>query len=83
MDSIVRHLNEITSHSKINLEHAVENLLVRYAPVPDKEEHATFPCFKLPFQQNEKFFGRGEEMQKIIDHLSPKEGISELHTYTI
>jgi len=83
MDSTVRHLNEISNYSKFNLERAVKNLSVRYAPVPDTDEHANFPCVKLPFQQNEKFYGREAEMKKIHDHLSPKEGMSELRTYTV
>jgi hypothetical protein len=76
-------LNEITSYSKVNIERAVKNLSVRHAPVPETEEHANFPCTKLPFQQNEKFFGREAELQKIVDHLTPKENVSELRTYTI
>jgi hypothetical protein len=83
LDSTVRHLNEFLTYSNVNLERAVKNLSVQYAPVPDAEEHTSFPCVKLPFLQNEKFFGREAEMQKIIDHLSPKEGTSELRTYTI
>lgn len=83
LDSTVKHLNEITSYSAVNLERQVKNLSLRHAPVPEAEEHAHFPCSLIPFQQNEKFYGREAEMQKIITHLSPKEGVTELRTYTI
>jgi hypothetical protein len=62
LDSIVKHLNDITSYSIVNLERIVKNLLVRYVPVLESEEHTNFPCIKVPFLQNDKFFGREAEM---------------------
>jgi hypothetical protein len=83
LDSTVKHLSDITSYSSVNFERQVKNLSMRYAAVPETEEHVGFPCNKLPFQQNDKFFGRDAEIQKIYDHLTPKESVSELRTYTI
>jgi hypothetical protein len=83
LDSTVKHLNEISSYSAVNLERQVKNLSLRHAPVPEAEEHANFPCTKIPFQQNDRFFGREAEMHKLNSHLSSKENVSSLRTYTI
>jgi len=83
LDATVKHLNEITSYSAVNLERQVKNLSLRHGAVPEAEEHAKFPCTLIPFQQNDKFYGREAEMKKIINHLSPKEDTNELRTYTI
>jgi len=83
LDSTVKHLNDITNYSKVNQENTVKNLALRYGPVPESEEHTSFPCIKVPFLQNDKFFGRKSEMKKIVDHLTPDKEISELRTYTI
>jgi hypothetical protein len=83
LDATVKHLNEITSYSAVNLERNVKNLALRHAPVPEAEEHANFPCSLIPFQQNDRFYGREAEMQKIIAHLTPKKETAELRTYTI
>ena len=83
LDATVKHLNEVTSYSTVNLQQQIKNLSLRHAAVPEAEEHANFPCTLIPFQQNEKFYGREAEMKKIVNHLSPKEGTSDLRTYTI
>lgn len=83
MDATVRHLNEITTYSRNNLERAVQNLSIQHATVPEMEKHAVFPCVRLPFMQNDKFFGRESELQKITNHLTPRGDVSELRTYTI
>lgn len=86
LDSTVKHLNDIASYSAVNFEHQVKNLLLRHAPVLQAEEHAIFPCTKLPFQQNNNFFGREAELERINSHLTPKEGNNDgpkLRTYTI
>jgi hypothetical protein len=83
MDATVRHLNEIMTFSRTSLGRAVQNLSIQQTPVPEAEEHVIFPCVKLPFKQNDNFFGREKEIQKISSYLAPKTDGSELRSYTI
>lgn len=84
LDSVVKHVNEITSYSKVNLDRQVKNMSLRHALVPESEEPGTFPTKILPWAQNEKFYGRSDELEKVGNFLDPKnsEGV-ELRTYTI
>jgi len=83
MDSTIRILNQMTTNSRTNLEQAVRHLSIRQPSSPVLEEHARFPCRRLPFLQNENFFGREKELQKITEHLEPKQDVSDLRTFTI
>lgn len=69
LDASVKHLNDINSLSKVNLERQVKDMSIRHAAVPEPEEHATFPLTMLQFQQNEQFYGREEELKKLNDAL--------------
>jgi hypothetical protein len=82
MEGVVKHLNEITSYSMVNLERQVKHLSLRHAPVPQPEEHATFPIIMLPNSQNDKFYGRQEELERINQYLDYR-GNAQLRTYTI
>lgn len=82
LEATVRHLNEITSYSKVNQDRRVKNMSLRHALIPEAEETAAFPVKILPFRQNPRFYGRQEELDKIIKYLSPKDDQS-LRTYTI
>jgi hypothetical protein len=82
MEGVVKHLNEITSYSRVNLERQVKNLSIRHAPIPEPEEHATFPIMMILRGQNENFYGRQEELDRINQHLDYR-GNNQLRTYTI
>lgn len=82
LEDIVRHLNEITSLSKVNQDRMIKNLSMKHALMPESDEPGTFPNRILPFQKNPKFYGREEELEKIQDYLCPK-GDQSLRTYTI
>jgi len=82
MDNVVRHLNEINSYSKVNLERQVRNLQSRHAPVVLPDEHCTFPIAMIPRQRNQEFYGRIDELAKINTCLDYRENVG-LRTYTI
>jgi hypothetical protein len=82
MEGAVRHLNDITSYSMVNLERQVKHLSIRHAPIPQPEEHATFPIMMLPRGQNDNFYGRQEELDRINQYLDYR-GNTQLRTYTI
>ena len=82
LDSTVRHVNDITSYSKVNLDRKIKNMSLRHALIPESEEPGTFPNKLLPFKFNPRFYGRKNELDKIVKYLSPKEDQS-LRTYTI
>ncbi|CZR55427.1 uncharacterized protein PAC_05315 [Phialocephala subalpina] len=82
MDLTVKHVNEITIQSKANLDRQARALTQRHTLAPDSEEKCSFPNRILPFQQNTRFYGRKEELDKIYDYLSPK-GDGSYRTYTI
>lgn len=82
MDNVVRHLNEINSYSKVNLERQVRNLQSRHAPVVLPDEHCTFPIAMIPRQRNQEFYGRTDELAKINTCLDYRENVG-LRTYTI
>jgi hypothetical protein len=82
MDSTVKHLNEITINTKVNLDLQVKNMSQRHALTAEPDEPGTFPNKILPFAMNQNFYGRKEELDKIYDHLKPK-GDKSYRTYTI
>lgn len=82
MDSTVKHLNEITINTRVNLDLQVKNMSQRYALTAEPDEPGTFPNTILPFELNENFYGRKDELEKISDHLKPKNDNS-YRTYTI
>lgn len=82
IEGVVKHLNDITTYSMVNLERQVKTLSNRHAPVPQQEEHAAFPINMLPRSQNENFYGRQEELDRINQHLDYR-GNTQLRTYTI
>jgi hypothetical protein len=82
MEGVVKHLNDITSYSMVNLERQAKHLLLKHAPVLEPEEHATFPIMMVPRGRNENFYGRQEELQRIDQYLDYR-GNPQLRTYTI
>lgn len=82
LETTVKHINEISSYSQISQERKAKNLSIRHALIPENEETASFPLKRLPFTLNPKFYGRKNELAKIVQHLSPKDDGS-LRTYTI
>jgi predicted ATP-dependent serine protease len=82
LDMTVKHVNEIASYSKVNLERQIKNMSLRHALTPESEEPGVFPNKILPFRQNPRFYGRKNELDKIVKYLSPKDDLS-FRTYTI
>jgi hypothetical protein len=82
LDGIVKHVNDVTSYSRVNQERQFKNISLRYALIPESEEPGVFPNIILPFRQNPRFYGREVELEKIEKYLSPKDDQS-LRTYTI
>ena len=82
MEAVVKHLNDITSYSMVNLERQVKNLSSRHAPVPQPEEYATFPIMMVSRGQNATFYGRKDELERINQYLDYR-GNTQLRTYTI
>jgi hypothetical protein len=78
----VKHVSEMTSYTKVNMDRQIKNMSQRHAMIPETEEARTFPCSILPFSQNPKFYGREEDLNKINQYLKPKNDQS-LRTYTI
>jgi hypothetical protein len=82
MELTIRHVNDITIHSKVNLDRQVKNMILRHSSVAEPDEPGTFPNKLLPFQQNTNFYGRRDELDRIYKYLSPK-GDGTYRTYTI
>jgi hypothetical protein len=82
IEAIVKHLNDITTYSMVNLERQAKTLINRHAPAAQPEEHASFPNMMLPRGQNENFYGRQEELDRINQYLDFR-GNSQLRTFTI
>ena len=82
MEAAVKHLNDITSYSRANLERQVKNLSIRHQLVVPPEEYATFPVYMIPRSQNEDFYGRSDELDRIGRFLGHRE-TDILRTYTI
>jgi hypothetical protein len=82
MEGVVKHLNDITSYSMVNLERQVKGLAIRHGPAPAPEEHATFPIMMLPKSKNENFYGRKDELDRINQYLDYRNN-TKLRTYTI
>ena len=69
MEAVVKHLNDITSYSMVNLERNVKNLAIRHAPAVVPEESCTFPISMLPRNRNLDFYGRHENLERIDHYL--------------
>lgn len=82
LDGIVRHVSEISSYSKVNLDRKMRNMSLRHALIPESEELGAFPIRKVPFSRNLRFYGRKEELEKIGNFLRST-GDQTLRTYTI
>jgi len=82
MEIVSRHLNEITSYSKVNQERLIKNLSLRHAPIVLPEERCTFPIKMLARKQNEDFYGRLDELAR-INHYLDYRVTDNLRTYTI
>jgi hypothetical protein len=83
LDQTVKHVNDITTFSKVNQDRKVKNMSLRHALVPEPDEHGTFPNRILPSrEENPRFYGRKDELDRITDYLSPKDDQS-FRSYTI
>ena len=83
LNDITRHLNDITSLSKVNQDRNIKNMSLRHALIPEAEEHGTFPNLLLPTRvKNENFYGRKDELQMIANYLKPK-GDQSFRTFSI
>ena len=82
MEAASKQLNDIIKHSMANREREVRNLSLRQVPVLLSEEYATFPITMIQRKQNENFYGRHEELERINRYLDPR-GNKSLRTYTI
>ncbi|PMD12013.1 hypothetical protein NA56DRAFT_57621 [Hyaloscypha hepaticicola] len=86
LDSTVKHVSDISNFSKVNKDRQVKSLSSRHALLPDVEEPGVFPNRILPFQRNRRFYGRKEELEKILRYLKPASEEVEtpsFRTYTI
>jgi hypothetical protein len=81
IDSAIKHLNDINSYSKVNLDRQVKTLTLRHGLAPHPEEHVTFPLTMIPRNKNDNFYGRLVELQNIDEYLGHK--AKNLRTYTI
>lgn len=76
-------MNDITSLSAVNQDRKIKNMSLRHALIPEPEEPGTFPNRILPSrEENPRFYGRRDELDKITKYLSPKDDQS-FRTYTI
>jgi hypothetical protein len=82
MEMVVKHLNDITSYSMVNIERQVKNLELRHAMGNMPEEYTKFPVFMVPKNQNMDFYGREDELKRIDHYLDPK-GANLLRTYSM
>jgi hypothetical protein len=79
----VRHVNDITSLSAVNKDRKIKNMSLRHALIPEPDEPGSFPNRILPSrEENPRFYGRTEELDRITKYLSPKDDQS-FRTYTI
>ncbi|CAM6001910.1 unnamed protein product [Sphagnum balticum] len=82
MEGYRKHVNDIMSYSKVNVDKQVTNLARRHALVNVPEENAAFPIVFLPRNPNEKFYGREEELERISKFVDFRNN-KTLRTYTI
>jgi predicted AAA+ superfamily ATPase len=66
----------------VNSKQQVKSLSIRHAPVIPSDEHSSFPIKFLPKEQNENFYGRKQELEKISHHLDSGHNPT-LRTYTL
>jgi hypothetical protein len=82
IERAVKHLNDIMSYSRVNIERQVKDLSNRHGPVVQPEEPTSFPLQMINRPQNLEFYGRQEELMKINAFLDNRTEDS-LRTYTI
>jgi hypothetical protein len=82
LDDVTKHLNEMTMFSKANQEKELRFIALRRELRLEPEEIASFPIRMLPYERNEYFFGREDELRAINAKLG-KEGINQLEAFTI
>ena len=54
-----------------------------YEQTHRNQEIATLPCNNLPVAQNQRFFGRGDILRRIEEHLTPDDTSSRLASIAI
>jgi hypothetical protein len=81
-----KHLHDISVYSgdKID-ERQTKTLNLRHGPVQHPEEFVTFPISMIPRNKNERFFGRTEELKRILHNINDFLGhkATNLQIYTI
>jgi hypothetical protein len=82
METVVKHLNDITSYSMVNVERQANNLKLRHITGNVPEEYSKFPVLMVPKNQNMDFYGREDELKKINHYLDPT-GPNLLRTYSM
>lgn len=86
LDFTVKHVNEISSFSKVNQDKQVTSLSFRHAALPDSEEPGVFPTRILPFERNRVFYGRKQELENMHKALKPfpdEANFATFRTYTL
>lgn len=81
MSSVIKHLNDINSYSKVNLDQRMKTLSIRHQPNAYPEETAVFPIQMIPRNRNVNFYGRQAELKNIKEFLGHE--AKNLRTYTI
>ncbi|KAH7416710.1 hypothetical protein BKA64DRAFT_701492 [Cadophora sp. MPI-SDFR-AT-0126] len=82
LDLAVKHVNDLTNYSKANRDLEILNIKMKHALMPEDEERGSFPVKKLPFERNERFYGRRAELDEMLECLRPRDDHS-FRTYTI
>ena len=49
----------------------------------DEQETATLPCHTLPVAENQRFYGRGDILQRLEEHLTPADTNSRLSSVAL
>jgi hypothetical protein len=81
MSSVIKHLNDINSYSKVNLDRQTKTLNIIHPPNAHAEETAVFPIRMIPRNKNVNFYGRQVELKNITEFLGHE--AKNLRTYTI
>lgn len=86
LDFTVKHVNEISSFSRVNQDKQVQTLSSRHAVLPESEEPGVFPNRILPFERNRIFYGRKHELDNMHMALKPFDhdtNFATFRTYTL
>lgn len=80
IERLVRHLNNITSYSMVNIKNQAKNLEHQHGTgVPEK--FSKFPILMVSKSQNKDFYCRDDELKRVDEHLNQK-GANLLRTYS-